>query len=79
MSWKLAARGDRGTPFAALGDYASLADAARKILETENDQNGALFFRVSVDPLRGATEAEALCRLEYQSERRLYLLTRKSH
>lgn len=40
--------GERGTPFAELGNYASLADAAQTILEKEND------------PLRAT--AQAMCR-----------------
>ena len=78
--WKLIARGERGSPFAELGSYASLGDAARTILETENDPSlGAIFFRVYVDPVDPPSDAKALSRLEYQSATRFYLLTRDAH
>jgi hypothetical protein len=73
--WKLAARGERGSPFVELGDYASLAEAARSILKAEDRPDGALFFRVYVDPLMPATDADALRRLEYQSDTHFYVLT----
>lgn len=77
--WKLTARGERGTPFAELGNFASIDDAARTILATENTPNGAIFFRVYVDPTRPPSDAEVLSRLEYQSPKRFYLLTRSAH
>jgi hypothetical protein len=78
--WKLSARGERGSPFAELGSYASLGDAARTILATENDPSlGAIFFRVYVDPVDPPSDAKALSRLEYQSAKRFYLLTRDAH
>lgn len=79
MSWKLSAREASGTPFNELGDYPNLAGAARKILETENDQQPALFFRLYVDPAFGPSDTEVLCRLEYQSPTRFYLLKRSAH
>jgi hypothetical protein len=78
--WKLTARGESGTPFAELGSYASLGDAAQKIFKTENDQSlGGIFFRVFVDPTNPPSDAKALSRLEYQSAKRFYLLTRNAH
>jgi hypothetical protein len=44
--WKLAMRGERRSPFTELGSYASLGDAAGMILKTENDESGAVLFRV---------------------------------
>lgn len=41
--WKLERRGARGTPFAEIGQYASLAEAADAILKMEDDA-GWLFF-----------------------------------
>ena len=32
--WNLVMRGERGSPFTDLGNYASIADAARVILKT---------------------------------------------
>lgn len=79
-AWKLTARGERGSPFAELGDFASIGDAARTIIETEDDPSlGGIFFRVYVDPTRAPSDADVLARLEYQSERRFYLLTRNAH
>jgi hypothetical protein len=73
-AWKLSARGERGSPFSELGSFASISDAARTIIDTEDDPRGAMFFRVYVDPLRAPTDAEVLARLEYQSAKRFYLL-----
>jgi len=61
--WKLKARGERGSPFVELGDHASLADAARIILKTEDEPHCAVFFRVYVDPTQETTDADAPCRL----------------
>src|ERR1017187_2739728 len=44
--WKLEMRGARGTPFTDLGSFASINDAAQAVLKTENDQSGAIFFRI---------------------------------
>jgi hypothetical protein len=76
--WKLAMRGERGSPFVELGSYANIGDAARVILETENNPLGALFFRVYVDPPSLSSDAEALSRLEYQGAKRFYVLTRSA-
>ena len=76
--WKLTARGERGTPFAELGSFASIDAAAQTIIKTEDDANGVIFFRVYVDPTRTPSDAEVLSRLEYQSAKRFYLLTRGS-
>jgi hypothetical protein len=77
--WKLTARAERGSAFAELGSFASIGDAARTILKTGDDPHGATFFRVYANPLRAPSDAEALCRLEYQSTKRFYLLTRNAH
>jgi len=71
-------RGERGSPFTELGSYANLCDAARVILETEDDRLGAIFFRVYVWPSSEPSDAEVLSRLEYQSPKRYYLLTRRN-
>lgn len=77
--WKLTARGERGTPFSDLGSFASIGEAARTIIETEDEHHGAIFFRVYVDPTCTPSDAEVLSRLEYQSAKRFYLLTRNAH
>jgi hypothetical protein len=80
-AWKLTARGERGTPFAELGSFASIGDAARTIIKAEDapGATGAIFFRVYVDPTRTPSDADVLSRLEYQSAQRFYLLTRSAH
>jgi hypothetical protein len=79
--WKLIARGERETPFAELGSFASIDQAAQTIIKTEDDAGatGAIFFRVYVDPTRTPSDAEVLSRLEYQSTTRFYLLKRDAH
>jgi hypothetical protein len=59
-----------------LGEFQNISDAARRVLELEGDRHGALFFRVYVDPPFGKSDAEILCRLEYQSAKGFYLLQR---
>ena len=79
--WKLVMRGARGTPFADLGSYGSLTQAADAIQKTEDDPKG-IFFRVWVDPINPLSpvdDAAALSRLEYQSATRYYLLTRSAN
>ena len=75
-------RGERGTPFTELGNYTNIGDAARKILETENDPRGAIFFRVYVDPINPLFDADddsaTLSRLDYQTAKHYYLLTRSA-
>jgi hypothetical protein len=78
--WKLTARGARGTPFAEIGTYASIAEAAEAISKIEDDLNGWVFFRVPVltwneEP---SSDAEVLSHLEYQSATRFYELTRSA-
>ena len=70
-------RGGRGSPWHELGDFQSISLAAERVLELENDANGALFFRVYVDTItEEQSDAEILCRLEYQAANSFYLLTR---
>src|ERR1700688_587435 len=73
--WKLVMRGERGSPFTELGSYANVSDAARVILKTENNPQGAISFRVYVDALNPPSDAQALSRLDYQSGKRYYPLT----
>ena len=54
----------------------SISDAARRVLELEGDPLAALFFRVYVDPPGEKSDAEILCRIEYQSDKGFYLLKR---
>jgi hypothetical protein len=76
--WRLTARGERGSPFTELGSFASIRDAAQTIIETEADPSlGAIFLRVYVDPLSAKSDADMLSRLEYQSDKSFYLLTRR--
>ena len=74
--WKLSSRDNKIKQWAELGECQSISDAAARILELEGDRNGALFFRVYVDPLIEQSDAEILCRLEFQSEKGFYLLKR---
>ena len=71
-------RGERGSEWRGLGDFQSVVLAAKRVLELEDDANGALFFRVYVDPTADEhSDAEILCRLEYQSAKSFYLVTRQ--
>jgi hypothetical protein len=74
--WKLSGRDNKMRQWAGLGEFHSISAAARRVLELEGDPLGALFFRVYVDPLGDKSDAELLCRLEYQSDKGFYLLQR---
>jgi hypothetical protein len=78
--WKLEMRGARGTPFEGLGSFASIGEAARKILEIENDPHGGFFFRVYISPINPLFDADddaaTLSHLDYQSARHYYVLSR---
>jgi hypothetical protein len=63
-------------PLPKLGSYANISDAASVILKTENNPQGAISFRVYVDAFNPPSDAQALSRLDYQSGKRYYLLTR---
>ena len=78
--WKLTARGARGTPFAEIGSYASIAEAAEVIRKMENDGNWWIFFRVPVDTFKEEppSDADVLSYLEYQSPTRYYVLERSA-
>ena len=75
--WKLTRRGARGTPFAEIGEYASLAEAADAILEMEHDV-GWLFFMCPVTTLTPMSDAEALSHLTYQGKTHYYELNRSA-
>jgi hypothetical protein len=52
---KLTARGERGSPFAEHGSFASIGDAVRAVLKTGDGDagaTGAICFRVHLDPTR---------------------------
>jgi hypothetical protein len=74
--WKLSGRDNKIRQWAELGEYQCISDAARHILKLESDPHGALFFRVYADPLAPKSDAEILCRLEYQTDKGFYLLQR---
>lgn len=81
--WRLRGRDNTIKRWSEYGEFHNIADAAKRILELEGDPNGALFFRVYVDPnpltaaaVTGTTDAEILSRLEYQSEKGFYLVER---
>jgi len=74
--WKLSGRDNKIRQWAELGEFQSVSNAARRVLELELDPLGALFFRVYVDPSGEKSDAEIRCRLEYQSDKSFYLLTR---
>jgi hypothetical protein len=67
--WKLSGRDNKVRQWAELGEFQSISDAARRLLELENDPLGALFFRVYVDPPGEKSDAGILCRLECQSDK----------
>lgn len=69
-------RGARGTPFADVGTYASIVDAAAAIAKMENEPPLWIFFKVSVDLYKESSDAEVLSHLSYQSATRYYELTR---
>jgi hypothetical protein len=74
--WKLRGRDNKIKQWSELGEFQSISDAARRVLELEGDRLGALVFRVYVDPLGEKSDADILCRLEYQSVKGFYLLQR---
>ena len=74
--WKLSGRDNKLKQWSELGEFQNINDAARRVLELEGDRFGALFFRIYVDPPYDKSDAEILCRLEYQSPKGFYLLQR---
>jgi hypothetical protein len=74
--WKLSSRDNKIKQWAEHSECQSISDAAARILELEGDGNGSMFFRVYVDPLIEQSDAEILCRLEFQSAKGFYLLKR---
>ena len=77
--WKLSGRDNKIRRWVELGEFGSIREAARRVLDLEGDPFGALFFRVYVDPnpLTGETaDAKIVSRLEYHSEKGFYLLMR---
>jgi len=74
--WKLSGRDNKIKLWSELGEFQTINDAARRVLELEGDPLGALFFRIYVDPPYEKSDAEILCRLEYQSAKGFYLLQR---
>ena len=77
LMWKLQTRDNKSREWKELGNVAGITDAAERVLQEEEDQTGALFFSVYVDPVVDEkTDAELLCRLEYHGKRAFYLLTR---
>ena len=69
--WKLSARYNKLKQWVELGEFQSISDAAERVLELEGS-NGALFFRVYVDPITAEqSDADILSRLEYQSAKGL--------
>jgi hypothetical protein len=77
--WKLNARDNTRKQWAELGEFQSIGDAARRVLELEGDPLRAMFFRVYADPLAAPTDADILSRLEYQSAKGFYVLKRARH
>jgi hypothetical protein len=65
-----------------LGDFASICDAAEKIVEIEEDPSPnayAIFFRVYCWPNEDRTDTHIQSRLKYQGRRSFYILTRNAH
>jgi hypothetical protein len=78
--WKLQSRDNKSRQWKKLGNVSGITDAAARVLQEEENQSGALFFMVYVDPvIYEKTDAELLCRLEYHGEKAFYLLTRETH
>jgi hypothetical protein len=76
--WKLSGRDNKIRQWGELGEFQSIDAAARHVVELEGPPFHALFFRVYVDPATATkSDAEILCRLEYQSDKGFYLLTRE--
>lgn len=71
-------RGARGTPFAEIGEYASLTEAADVILNMEDDV-GWIFFNVPVSTWAPMSDAEALSCLTYQGKKHYYEVTRNAN
>jgi hypothetical protein len=76
--WRLKMRDNVIREWVELGEYPSISAGARRVLELEGDRLGAVFFRVYADPLADKSDAAILCRLEYQSAKTFYLLTRSA-
>jgi hypothetical protein len=74
--WRLRMRGNEIREWVEVGEFENIDGAAQRVLQLEG-RPGALFFRVYADPLSPKSDAEILCRLEYQSEKSFYLLTRR--
>ena len=74
--WQLRMRRNKTQEWVELGAFENMLLAARRVLELEGDALGSVFFRVYVDPLYAKSDAEMLSRLEYQSDKGFYLLTR---
>ncbi len=78
--WHLKMR-DTHKEWTDLGTQESISAAALHVLKLEREHRAeptaALFFRVYADPLMEKSDAEILCRLEYQGAKGFYLLTRE--
>lgn len=72
-------RGEEVREWTELGSFESIGQAARRVLELEDNRLGSFFFRVYVDPPGGKSDAEVLSRLEYQSAKAFYLVTHMAH
>jgi hypothetical protein len=79
--WHLKMRGNEIRTWTDLGSVESISAAALHVLKLERDHHteptATLFFRVYADPLMEESDAEILCRLEYQGVQGFYLLTRE--
>ena len=77
--WQLKMR-DENRSWNELGNFDSIGAAALRIIKLESkptERVGAIFFRVYADPVREPSDAEILSRLEYQSAKGFYVLTRR--
>ena len=82
--WKLSQRTDHPTPktWHELGDFASICDAAERIVKAEEDPSpnaSAILFQVYCWHAEDRTDAHILSRLEYQGQRGFYVLQRSTH
>jgi len=67
--WKLRGRDDKTKPYSELGEFLSIAAAAQRIRELEDNPQAALMFYVSVRPDIFFTDAQMLSHLCYASEK----------
>ena len=71
---------DRGEPWTHVGNFGTVAEAARRIIELEEDPVSAVFFELLIETKAGS-EDEAFAHLEHtgRSTGRFYVVKRIRH